>query len=45
MFLIDLGYRRQTNLPQVGKVILFKRWVSKMISGQTTGEFTAITPK
>ena len=32
------------SLSQVGKVTFFKLCVSKGISVQTTGEFTAITP-
>ena len=30
------------NIPQVGKVTLFKLRVSKVISGQTTGGFSVI---
>ena len=33
------------NIPQVGKVTLFKPRVGKVISGQTTGGFGVITPK
>ena len=32
------------NIPHVGKVTLFKPRVDKLISGQTTGEFSVITP-
>ena len=31
------------NIPQVGKVTLFKPRVGKVISGQTTSEFSVIT--
>ena len=31
------------NTPQVGKVTLFKPQVGKVISGQTTSEFSVIT--
>ena len=31
------------NIPQVGKVTLFKPQVGKVISGQTTSEFSVIT--
>lgn len=37
--------RVKPSLPQVGKVRFFKSWVGKVISGQTTSEFSAITPK
>ena len=33
------------NIPQVGKVTLFKPWVSKVILGQTTGGFLVINPQ
>ena len=33
------------NIPQVGKVTLFKPWVGKVISGQITGKFSVITPR
>ena len=33
------------NIPQVGKVTLFKPRVGKVISGQTTGGFNVIVPK
>ena len=32
------------NIPQVGKVTVFKPRVGKVILGQTTGEFSVITP-
>ena len=32
------------NIPQVGKVTLFKPQVDKVISGQITGGFSVITP-
>ena len=32
------------NIPQVGKVTLFKPRVGKVISGQTTSGFSVITP-
>ena len=32
------------NIPQVGKVTIFKPRVGKMISGQTIGGFSVITP-
>ena len=32
------------NIPQVGKVTLFKPQVGKVISGQTTSGFSVITP-
>ena len=32
------------SLPHVGKMTLFKPWVGKVISVQTMGGFTTITP-
>ena len=37
--------KNKRNIPQVGKVTLFKPRVGKVISGQTTGGFGVITPK
>ena len=37
--------KNKRNISQVGKVILFKPRIGIVISGQTTGGFSVITPK
>ena len=40
-----VGYKDQMELTKVGKVLTFKSRVSKVKTGQTTSEFTIISPK
>ena len=39
-----MGNREQQIEVQVGRILSFKPWVGKVKTGQTTGEFTIISP-